>query len=358
MTLAWYIVRSYVGAVAAVHLGLVIVLVAVGLVEEAGRLTAHGDGATTLRLAFFSGVAESYVVWPVSLFVGALVSATLLGRRGELLAMASSGVSVFRIGLIFAGVAVVGGGLGVACGETWVPGAEREASRIRQEELRRGDTELGQFFARRQRWYQDGDHILFLPHVHGAKKVAVRPVIFELDHDQVSTVTEGKRLRYTEAGGWVMTDAVVRSVEDGGVVHHPRLPLSLSVASEDLIEVTGNPRHLPSAEVGRLIERRRRAGFDTTPHEVELQTRFAHPFLGLALLCVVAPWLLGPSRRRSLAGTLGAGVVVVALVLSVTQALRLLALGRTFAPWMAAWGVILLCLMVTPAVARFVALRR
>jgi lipopolysaccharide export LptBFGC system permease protein LptF len=127
-----------------------------------------------------------------------------------------------------------------------------------------------------------------------------------------------------------------------------RLALSLRVTPTDLIDVTGNPREMRTSEVRTLIARRRHAGFDVTAHRVELHNRFAFPLSSVWLVLAAVPWALDPDRRRSLAVTLGAGVVAVALELALSQIFRVLALAHKIAaPW-GAWGAPAVCIAAIP----------
>jgi lipopolysaccharide export system permease protein len=124
--------------------------------------------------------------------------------------------------------------------------------------------------------------------------------------------------------------------------------IDLGVSARDLIDVTGNPRHVSRGELINLITRREHAGFGATAHQVELYSRVAFPIGTLWLFLIAAPWIISPDRRRSMSVNLGGGVIAIAVMLSADQVFRLMALGRKISPVLGAWGVGLLCLVVIP----------
>jgi len=127
-----------------------------------------------------------------------------------------------------------------------------------------------------------------------------------------------------------------------------RAEIDLALSPEDLLEVAGNPRHMVSREIERLIDRRKISGADTTAHALEWHARKAYP-VGVLWMCFLAlPWALKPGRGRSMAMNIGAGVLAIGVLLSVTHIFRMLSLGHSVPPWVGAWGMGLLSLPCVP----------
>ena len=88
---------------------LLVVMVAVSLVENAGRLSEleTGAGGAALRLALYGSAEYAYQVLPVACLIGVLVAGTQMARRGELLAVQAAGIHVARLWLAFLAVGAI-----------------------------------------------------------------------------------------------------------------------------------------------------------------------------------------------------------------------------------------------------------
>jgi lipopolysaccharide export system permease protein len=340
--IALYVARTYAGAVALTLGALVMLVVAVNLIESAGDLSKSDAGAlVVLRLAAWGAVEYAYQVLPIACFLGALVAGTHLARRGELLAVQAAGVGPRTLWLSFFCVVLVLVAGGTACGEYAVPRALIAVERIGQE------LGAGGGGSDRNHWYRRGDLVLYLPSVDNATQVFADPVLYRFAGGHVVEVIEAQRM-LQRPSGWVLEEARVHSAAGATVTRHMELPIELDSDAADLIDVAGNPRHLSTVAVRRLIQRRSAAGFDTTAHSIEIHGRLAYPLLGFWMFLLAAPWTFDPDRRRSLAVTLGGGVVIIGALLAVMQVFRLAALGRSIPVALGAWGVSLVCITVLP----------
>jgi lipopolysaccharide export system permease protein len=326
---------------------LIVLVVAVNLVESVEDLSdAEAGASTALKLAFYSSIQNGYQVMPIACFMGVLVAGTLLSRRGETLAAQAAGVSSFRLAMSFLAVVVVASSCGAACGELLVPRAVAGVERVQREELKRRSA-LSRFYARRPQWFRQGDLLIHLSSIDRKSETVETPTVYRFVDDRISEVIEAESMRHDQHG-WFLQRARVRTARSAEVVELDTLRLPLSVQPADLIDVTGDPRQMTSGEVRRLIERRRQVGFDTAQHQVELHSRIATPLSAIWMFLLVSPWALHPTRRRSMTRTLGAGVVIIALLLSVTQVFRLLALSHKIPVPLGAWGVGLVSLLALP----------
>ncbi len=347
MRLARYFSATAATATGLILIGMSILVAAVTLVESAGDFSKADAGlGAVLRLAVYSAIHHGYQILPIACFLGALVSGTLLARRGELLAAQAAGVSVMRVAVAFFSVVLLAAFGGAACGELLVPRALAGVDQVQREDLRH-TTALSRFYNRQLQWFRAGDLMLYLPTVERETQSFLAPVVYRFEQGLISEVFEADRLRHDEVGWW-LENARVNSVGSAEIEHFSVVRLALTVTPRDLIDVTGDPRQMTSGELGALIERRTRAGFDTTSHRIELHNRFALPLSAVWMFFLVVPWALHPDRRRSMAVTLGGGVVLIAALLAMIQLFRLLALGHTIPIAIGAWGPGIVALAMLP----------
>jgi len=345
--LALYIARLYAVSICLSLFLLVVLVTSVTLIENVGSLARIDGGAVlALRLAVFEAFDYAYQILPITGLLGALVTGAVLARNGELLAMQASGMGPVRILAPCLVVTLMVTGLGLFSGEVVVPWALKNAESIRLEYTRRTSA-LSRFYNRRTHWFKDGNLILHLPAVNNETGVFKRPSIYDLEDGVVREVIEADTMEEGPAG-WILKEVRVHRADGVTFELKKEMGLELGVSTRDLIDVTGNPRHTSRGELINLITRREHAGFDAVAHQVELYSRVAFPIGTFWLFLIAAPWIISPNRRRSMSVNLGGGVIGIALMLSVDQMFRLLALGRKIDPLAGAWGVGVLCIVIAP----------
>ena len=348
MRLDRYLSSLYAGAVLLSLSSLVMLVVAAQFLEGASNFnTVEGGAESALELSLLVGVEYGFQILPVAVFLGVLVAGTVLARRGELLAMQAGGMSTWRqalpMGLVVLGIVVAA----VVGGDTVIPKALERAETIRLEKLRKPSA-LHRFFSRRAHWFKHDEWMLHLPLVDTQTGTFRSPTIYRVTGGEIREVMTAKVLEYQEKR-WVLSDVEVYRPSDMEVERLATFELALAARPEDLRGVAGNPRHLSRSEIQLLVQRRERAGMDSTAHRLEVHQRVAQPCAALWMFLLALPWALMPDRRRSMAVVLGAGVVAVAVLLSCMHILRMLALSDQITPFWGAWGMGLLGLGVLPA---------
>ena len=274
------------------------------------------------------------------------VSSLTVSKKGS--------VAVLAVGLLGA-AAWLGG-------ETLLPRAELGVQRVHVEELHKGLGKVGRIFAQRQPWLVVGDWLLYLPTADPKRRRFEGVTLYRLAGGAIAELHEAAALVYeADAGGWVLHDVVSHLAQESRTLRQARRPLALPLGSEDLMEVTGDPRQLTTTQLGGLIARREQAGLESVGYRVYWHGRWAHPLQGLALLLLAAPWLFSPGRRRGLAARVGWAVVILGAVLGLGQAVRLAAVAGDLPPPLGGWAGVLIALLaapLAPAVGWLLRLRR
>lgn len=347
MRLGFYIGKTFVASVALSLILLVILVVSVTFIESAGHMSDLDNGAwVALQLALFQAVDFAYQLLPITGFLGALITGALLARNGEFLAMQAAGLGPTKILLPCLLVILMLCALGGMAAEWAVPWGLQEAEKIRVHHMQRPSA-LTRFYNRRNQWFRHNNLVLYLPSVDLKTGVFHKPVIYDMVDGNVREVIEAETMQEID-GDWVLKSLSIH--RSGGVPFEERdeKKLQLQLSTRDLTDVTGNPRHLRTSELDELVERRLHAGYNSAMHALEVHQRIAFPMLALWLFLLAAPWVIDPRRRRSLTLNLGVGVLAIAVVLSLTQVFRLLALGGKINAGFGAWGVAFVCLLALP----------
>ena len=347
MKIAFYIARLYAASVLTCVAVLVLLVLSATLMESAGNLSGKADGLrVAMELSALGSIEYAYQVFPVASLLGVLITGTVLARRGELMALQSSGMSVGRQSLPFVMVACMFAVGGLWLGEVALPRTQAEIDSLRLTKLRQKSA-LNRYFTKELQWFRQGDWMMYLP-VSGRTGESFRqPILYRMEEGVVAEVLHAAELRF-ENDSWILHE-VERFLPHRGVSEKKeRQGIRLKLSPADLLEAAGNPRHMDSGDIESLIRRRNISGADTTAHALELHGRKAYP-LGILWMCVLAlPWALKPGRKRSMAVNIGVGVVAIGVLLSATHVFRMLSLGQTIPAWLGAWGMGLLSIPCTP----------
>ena len=148
MKIALYMARIYALSVLSSLAVLVILVLCATLMESAGNLSSKADGLrVALQLSVLGSIEYAYLVFPVASLLGALITGTVLARRGELMALQSTGMSVGRQAFPFLVVASLFSMVGLWLGEVALPTAQAEIDSLRLTKLRQKSA-LNRYFTK------------------------------------------------------------------------------------------------------------------------------------------------------------------------------------------------------------------
>ncbi|RYF09984.1 MAG: LptF/LptG family permease, partial [Deltaproteobacteria bacterium] len=107
-----YVARQYAAHLLLVLLALVVLVLGVTLIENAGALARNDSGpAAAWHLCRWSMAEYAYQNWPIAAVVAALSCSATMGRDGETLAIMATGQAPWRLALPYLVVALLGAAL-------------------------------------------------------------------------------------------------------------------------------------------------------------------------------------------------------------------------------------------------------
>jgi lipopolysaccharide export system permease protein len=276
-------------------------------------------------------------IMPPAVITAALLTYGLMGRRNEIIALRSGGVSLMQTA---APVLVLSFAISVAAlvwNETVVPYASRKFQYVNNIEIRK--RALRGVLSERAIWYHGGDGFYHID--RDREQQAVFDVtIYRLDSAFHPAQRRACRARIGATGDGRPPTAVEYAMTDGTVSGNP-VPadgLRIGETLDDFLEVQREPEELSFAALRDRIDDLARKGIDASHYLVDLYLKLALPFASLVLAAVAVP-IAGRLRRHpSIAAIVGLGTGIgfgywVVLGLSTS-------LGQTGAlpPLVAAWA--------------------
>ncbi|MDQ3074998.1 MAG: LPS export ABC transporter permease LptG [Pseudomonadota bacterium] len=348
--LAWYMARLFVTRSLAVLAILVMVLMALDLLGESGKiLNVPGNGEA--ELWYYVSLRVPMLIarfMPFAVLLGTLIALSGLNQSSEVVAMKAAGLSAHQIlaPMIIASFGIAA--IAFAFNETLVVNATRTATAWADGDYRPLKVESGILS---NVWVRDGSRLIFARHVGG------RGTGVHLEGVTIYDRESGALVRTTEAaradqrpGGWRLTDVRVYNTATNVVRNLPTLD-SLSGVEPTrftLAKVSAANRDVRS--LGTAITDLENAGRPSA----EARTGWWHKFSGplstvlMPLLAALAAFGLARSGQVLLRAAIGMALGFTYFVVDNFS----VALGNVgaYPPFLAAWAPFLLFLFIGEAV--------
>lgn len=325
------IVDRYVGkatllGVAGVWVSLTLLMSMFVFLDE---LSSLDGGAGLLDVVYYvalRSVDASYVVFPVSALLGAMIGVGGLAAGNELVSFRTAGVSRLRIsGSVLGAVLVLT--LGVMAVAEWVlPVAEEQARNL--EETRLSVSSLGS--GGRGLWIRDGNDFISIDRTvvyTGALEDQVtllNVVQYSFDEDQqLRTIERAVEARH-DGNEWVLENTTGVAIEDTGVVRATRKEAPWEVSFEPGLLATAviRPQYMSIRAINEQISYLRQNGLDVRAYNSELWTKALFPFAVMALVLAGMPFLFGSARTHSFGLRIFIGMSLGGIFMIVSKAMQ------------------------------------
>ncbi len=273
---------------------------------------------------------------PMATLLASMLSVGNLARNNELVAMRTSGVSLYRLLLpLWVAGAVLS--LGVIAVGGWVlPWTTAQARHIKRIQIERRPV-VGEE-PERNVVYQADDLVYHIGVLHPRHGLAERVGIIAEREGGVAWRLDGARGRFQD-GCWSLEQGRLRVFsplrEYVASFSAFRSPL-LWASPQALLRKPREAQELSVPELRRLIRRMRRSGLSTAVQEVELYLRFSFPLANLLMVLLGAP-LASTPRRSGLALSFGISIAISFAYFGTVRGCQALGHHEHLRPLLAAW---------------------
>ena len=291
-------------------------------------------------------------ITPIAVLLGAMFSTGLMARRNELLALKSSGVSLYRIAqpMLLSGLLISVGIFFFA--DRIVPEANRQKMQIRYGEIEKNPN-YGKEQVHNLIYLGEGGRIFkfrsYDPLTKTAQTVRIQTVVENRLRNQLDC-----RRMYWEDSVWVAVNGQLREFSPSGdftgheiLTDFDTLYLSEIMDSPERFEKEeiirkGSDKNLgfdmSVKDLSRLIKNRRASAIETTREEVFYQIKFSLPLSSFIIVLLAVPLASDP-RRGSLAIGFAFSAGLTFFYILLFEIGRKLGTEGTVPPVIAAWGV-------------------
>ena len=333
-----YLLREFLRAWGLTFGALVVVSQAIDIFARLRRdAMPLTPGPFAAYLLFHFGQTVLILV-PIATLMGAIISLGLLGKRRELLAMRSAGLSPWRIALPFLLFGALTSGLLAAANWTVIPIATRQAELIKDAAAGRDTTAL---FGQNRLWLQaDRQRLMNIQLVHPTEALLYGVTLYQLAPDfSLTELTEAASIHYRDGRWWISSGTRWRFLDDGSVITDAlhEAPIELNKQPSDFRDVVIDPDEMDGRQLTHYISQLRRSGIDSARYEINYHAKLAVPSITAVLMMIGVALGLQGGRWSHMARNIGLAIMIsIAYALTHAYAVALGLQGVLPAP-LAAW---------------------
>ncbi|GAA0733626.1 LPS export ABC transporter permease LptG [Sphingomonas japonica] len=349
-TTAIYMGKMFLVRTFAILAVLVLVLQALDLLAESGRILAY-DGNGQAEVWRYASLRTPQIIQrflPFAVLLGTIITLTTLNQNSEVVALKASGLSAHQVlaPLIVTALAVAIGSF--AFNERIVTRATATLERWESVEFGPMPVDRGD---RGNVWVRDGANLIQAQQVRGRGEAVQLGGITVYERDggtlrSVVTAASGRR----EGDGWRITGARRFDVASGETRDLGTIRVAGGVRPDQFTLTTVNPDGLPFDQLNAAIDDLNVAGRPTKALEGALWHKLSGPLSAILmpLLGAVAAFGIARSGKLFLRAVIGMGLGFAYFVAD-NFALAMGNLGA-YPPFLAAWAPFLLFFLIGEAV--------
>ncbi|MBP1689447.1 MAG: permease [Deltaproteobacteria bacterium] len=334
-----YVLSEFLRLFAMCMLGFLLVYILVDLFDRLdGFLKYHAGVGAVLRYLLFKVPLIVTQLVPVATLAAVLFTLGTMARHSELTALRASGMSTVQLATPLFATAIALSLAILAWNEAVVPYCTERARYIEIVEIR--NKPLKALLSEDGIWFHGQSGIYNIEHFDARTGTLVGLTVYDFTPGFVlKRLIEVSTAQWRD-DHWAINTAVERSFDaNGSVLTRTLTPgeLVLPERPQDFQIMEKDPEELNFRRLRHHVRELSRKGIDTTESRVDLHLKLALPMVPLVMVLVGVPLAARNPRRRSLATSIGIGLVVgfsywVLLALTIS-----LGHGGAIPPAIAAW---------------------
>ncbi|MBI4041615.1 MAG: LPS export ABC transporter permease LptG [Deltaproteobacteria bacterium] len=274
---------------------------------------------------------------PMSCLIASMFTLTTLAKNAELVALYACGISLERISASLLTLAVVIGISNFFISDIVVPVSLKKSRWIYNHHIRQDPSY--RFFKSQKIWYRGRDAIYNIDYFDTDKKEiqGLNIYLFD-DHFTLIEQIQAEGAVYQNEQWELHNGLSTTYIDDFPITHHFKNKIAHYITEKpgDLKELS-NLETLSFEELRTYVKKNKKAGFDTTRHEVNLHAKIAYVMACLLMVFLGIPFSTKNPRSGALALSFGSGLIIAfAYWISLNTGLSL-GYNRTLPPILSAW---------------------
>lgn len=275
---------------------------------------------------------------PASILLASIAVFALMNRNNELLAIRSSGVSIYYLvkpALLAGSVLAV---LMFFLGETFIPVSMAKANYIKNHVIKKRQ---GYLSARQDIWIKSDNKLVHINYYDPLSKTVSGITITSMDSDfGIQSRVDAAR-GYYKAGEWKFVDIIEQiHKKDSGdydVLLVDEKIVSLAFEPQDLGEISKKSNEMSFFELLKYVKKVEQEGYDARVYKVDLNGKIAFPFICIIMVLTGAATGMKAFVKNNMPVAIAIGVVIAFMYWIGYGFCLSLGYGEILPPLISAW---------------------
>lgn len=337
--LALYISREFLKLFALMVVGFVALFTIFDFIEKVDNFQEAAIPASAMLTFFLLQIPEiTALMIPVAILMSTVITLGLMGRRNEIVAIKSSGVSVFRFTLpiLLMSLALT---MAVAMlNETVIPRTKAKTNYIWEVLV---EKRPGQLIHKEKFWYKGQNSIYRVGFYDPDSQSLSDVAYYRFDKDfNLAQRVDARRARFL-GGRWVFFAGLLQErLPGGGYSAKPfeEQEVEMPERPSDFTRLAKPSEEMSLGELIRYVQKIEEEGYDSRRYRVDLQGKLSFPFVCLIMALVAIPLSLMKEKGQSLAMAVVVGMGVALLYwVSFSYVRSIFGYSGVLPPILAAW---------------------
>lgn len=307
-----YLIREFLGLLAPILLGFVLLYVVIDLFERLDTILKNeATLSATFRYFAFKTPLMVTQVLPPAVVISTLMVYGVASRRNEIIALRAGGVSLLQSAAPVLAVAMIVSLIALLWNETVVPYSTRHYQEINLLEIKKRDRRS--LLSDHEIWYHGELGFYNIGHADVRRRALLGVMIYQTDPEFSLVRLVRIPVLLWDGSSWRGQEATEHVAVSGKPPETRRLrdnEIVLPERFDDFLEVQQEPEELGYSALRERIDQLRRKGIDASELEVDLHLKAAIPLSSLVLAWIAIPIAGRVRRHASIAAIVGIGALV------------------------------------------------
>ena len=275
---------------------------------------------------------------PAVVMLSAIVVFVLMNRNNELVAVKSSGVSIYHLVKPAAAAGVILSVAMIFLSETIVPVTMERANYIKYVIIKE---ERSVHRSRKDIWMKQDRKIFHINYYNPSDDTISGLTLTRMDDDFGMVKRIDARSGRFQNGTWYLSDVIeqdyVKELDEYEVKSHASMVYDIGIEPENLKKIVKKSEEMNLADLADYISRVEAEGYDASKYRVDFHAKIAFPFICFLMALTGTATGMRPVARSHLPLAVALGVLISFVYWVMYSFCISLGYGRMLNPFMSAW---------------------
>ena len=248
---------------------------------------------------------------PASTLLATIVVFGLMNKSNELLAIKSSGISIYFLIKPAILVGIILAILMFFLGETLIPVSMAKANYIKHHVITKKNNI---YSGRKDIWIKSENRLVHINFFDPVRKSVAGITVVTVDKNFLLESRIDARKGYFKEGKWVFENIIEqvhnKISKDYDVTSYDKKTVPLEIKPEDLGEVSKKSEEMSFFELEKYVKKVEYEGYDATTYKVDLNGKIAFPFICIIMVLTGAATGMRAFVKENIPAAIAIGIVI------------------------------------------------